>query len=490
MNLTKVEDLLRHNVKLEEFDLKKLMKEYYEQYQKNVIRKIGKSKYDEMIEQMPYEKDDMLALENYLKYKNVDAEKLYNEDTKRFEVRLFDCDSSNDTCELSTQIYEILWGLNKQKIQGFEECDFGPDTANSVANSLNHYVENNCKDFYELYKTCSVKKMYEIYINERGKYDNLIRNVEFTFGQLFISSGCLGNLTLVPYRFNRTRNSVTGDYWDLSLYMLKELNDIELNERLNLSGRGKVKWNKQDFNKYVNMMFLWDYIIVESNGEVRIKPLLESHEQIIDSGEWEKYKYASSEDIDKEYKRYVKIVNRIIKRRGLFIVAMLRIAKGIGCKGENLNLVFDKNDNGWNVSKIYKKIVREVFCTGEVYENYEKVFEMIKDRIKGEEEEEKIKIIIDKCEFEMEQKSIKATEIISLDDKNNELIVKCNDGKYRKFNVERMFENDIPLGMQRTWKCMIDANEFKKAYILTGDIVWPGRCEILSSDISRYLDVI
>ena len=53
-----------------------------------------------------------------------------------------------------------------------------------------------------------------------------------------------------------------------------------------------------------------------------------------------------------------------------------------------------------------------------------------------------------------------------------------------------MLENDIPIGMQETWKCMILANEFEDAYILTGDIVWPGRCEILSCEINKYLEVI
>lgn len=85
---------------------------------------------------------------------------------------------------------------------------------------------------------------------------------------------------------------------------------------------------------------------------------------------------------------------------------------------------------------------------------------------------------------------IKAIEIISIDKEKNELIVKCSDNKNRKFNVNRMFEKDIPIGMQKTWKCMILANEFEDVYLLIGDIVWPGRCEILSCEINKYLELI
>lgn len=83
--------------------------------------------------------------------------------------------------------------------------------------------------------------------------------------------------------------------------------------------------------------------------------------------------------------------------------------------------------------------------------------------------------------------NIKALKIISINEK--ELIVSCDDGKNRKFVINRMFEDDIPIGMRETWK-LLRQEEFKNAYILTGDIIWEGRCEILSSEIEKYLEVI
>ena len=86
--------------------------------------------------------------------------------------------------------------------------------------------------------------------------------------------------------------------------------------------------------------------------------------------------------------------------------------------------------------------------------------------------------------------SIEALKIISLNPEKGELVVECNDLTKRKFDINRMFNDDIPYGMMKTWECMFKAGEFKDAYILTGDIVWPGRCEILSSEIDNYLEVI
>lgn len=84
---------------------------------------------------------------------------------------------------------------------------------------------------------------------------------------------------------------------------------------------------------------------------------------------------------------------------------------------------------------------------------------------------------------------IKVVKIISSNPERGELIVECNDGTKRKFDINRMFNDDIPYGMMKTWECMFKAGEFKNAYVLTGDIVWPGRCEILSSEIENYLEV-
>lgn len=53
--------------------------------------------------------------------------------------------------------------------------------------------------------------------------------------------------------------------------------------------------------------------------------------------------------------------------------------------------------------------------------------------------------------------NIKALKIISINEK--ELIVSCDDGKNRKFNINRMFEDDIPIGMRETWK-LLSKEEF------------------------------
>lgn len=88
-------------------------------------------------------------------------------------------------------------------------------------------------------------------------------------------------------------------------------------------------------------------------------------------------------------------------------------------------------------------------------------------------------------------KNIKCIKIININSKTYEIIFKCNDNTKRKFNINSILNsNNISEGMKETWKCMLNSGDFNKAYLLDGDLIWPGRCEIIANDLNEYLEVI
>lgn len=110
---------------------------------------------------------------------------------------------------------------------------------------------------------------------------------------------------LVPYGFNCARYCQTYDYWDASLKILVEEG---------FKTKKGLLFKKENYKRYINYFFLWDY--VEKDG-YKAKPLFGT----------EIGKQARKPNGEKEITEYLHNVNRYIRRRGIFMVAMLRIAK-------------------------------------------------------------------------------------------------------------------------------------------------------------------
>lgn len=81
-------------------------------------------------------------------------------------------------------------------------------------------------------------------------------------------------------------------------------------------------------------------------------------------------------------------------------------------------------------------------------------------------------------------------QIIKKDIINKEIIVLCSDNKQYIFRLNRMFQSDIPIGMCNTWKLLLKNNNFNKATVIHGDLVWGTFCEILHTEIFDYMEVI
>lgn len=228
---------------------------------------------------------------------------------------------------------------------------FGPDTMNTGATMLNEYVENK----YDV-SSCSVRKLYERIvlkaedeISERQarKSEGLEDDLEDVFGKFLCASGTLGNFTLVPYRFNVKRYRKVKDDWFLSLKLLEGNGEKEMNEDLTCEDNGYIIWDNSQFAQYVNMTYQWEFYQFIKDDE-RYKKLMA-----------------------KGQKEICEILTRLIIRRGVFMTAMLKIAK---C--EELPEKDDSNSD-WNVSSFYKEIAREIFMNREIYGSYEEVLEKI-----------------------------------------------------------------------------------------------------------------
>jgi hypothetical protein len=201
----------------------------------------------------------------------------------------------------------------------------------------------------------------------------------------------LGNFVLVPYGFNRGRYSKTQDYWDLSLDILKKDGYT--------TSKGKV-FKTDNFSRYINTFFLWDYVYCE-NGQYEIKSLFSDKfqnqeldkEQIkninerFSKGKDEKFENCEPKN-DEEITNFLKNVNWAIKRRGIFMVAMLRIASMTDVSQVKIEGL-EKWEN-WDVSIWYKLIMKEVLYQAdkkadkvEIMADYNVVFEKIRDCLDG-----------------------------------------------------------------------------------------------------------
>ena len=127
----------------------------------------------------------------------------------------------------------------------------------------------------------------------------------------------------------------------------------------------------EDFNKYINAMFLWNYVSVDIDT-YKVNSLRE--------GDWlnnDFIELKSDEDFSKESKsqsidKFSSNVKYAIRRRGIFMALMLKIAldypRGNYRKEEY---------SDWMVSDIYKQLMDSVFLSSKVYSGYREVFDEI-----------------------------------------------------------------------------------------------------------------
>lgn len=362
------------------------MRGYYEDPQYDVRGKLEKKgiSYEDFINGMPYGTEEKSGIEEWLAYKTADA---------KWTGYRFDCDNSNATCNLTKLIYVLLWNwgteeLNAypQPLKAFDDKAFGGDTMNSFATTFKEYTKIVAKDAMFTAKIADMfsKTGVEFWIGEIGnefwdRWDKFARHTH-----------CIGNFVLVPYYFNVYRYRKTKDYWDLSLDLLRN-HDGEIGKK-NQDGETDKKdldetntenmpidWSKEDFNRYINLFFLWDYVEcgdLDDNGSPKSKMLFDRKGILF-----------PQERID--FQNFLDNVNKRIERRSQFMVAMLKIASGIGYDkkfeyeycGENQ----DKWE-GWKVSGIYKLLVDKVFLQAKVYDGYKGVIGQMKRVINNTEE--------------------------------------------------------------------------------------------------------
>ncbi len=293
-----LEETLIKDIQAHQYDFKYLMKEYYCYY--------SPSKYGTMRERWlkeepdidPAEKDpmDVPPAENdpiklWYTYKKLD---------KTFKGRRFDCDSWNGTSDLTDKIYDVLW-RDREDNWGLSDMRkrFGGDTMNSFAYTFN--ALSGEKDY-----TSSFHAYIESKKQDDHKFDVLQDYAKWT--------GCVGNFVLVPDGYNgcRGKSKKLRDYWDLSLHDL----------RTNGDGHDWLGNAGISFNRFINTFFLWDYV----DERYDVLPLFPSHNVLLDRGCEEVFPRIYDQEHVDEFKIFTNNVNHCIRRRGKFMVAMLRIA--------------------------------------------------------------------------------------------------------------------------------------------------------------------
>lgn len=315
-------------------------------------------------------------------YDNGNANKYWNLDEERDSIKRFlkykierkdceearppfDCDGTGEgkekfVCLLTRQIYRTLWGwmdeknpaetnIEKRTVKRYAYLStvsflsFGPDTMNSYMTVLKHALEisdgkNILEDFRKKIndryfngkknqKEISELFLYRLLIEMADEGINLSEyipsEIPYTDLEKFAEKyHALGNFTLVPAGFNTDRAGKFNDFWDQSLLYLKQ--KAQENSALGF---------ERAFTKYINYFFLWDYTICgRKKAEYHVKSLFS-----------EKFKSTGvpyKSDIlvngtremptSDETKTFLSNVLWAIRRRGIFMTAMLQLQQEIG----------------------------------------------------------------------------------------------------------------------------------------------------------------
>lgn len=260
------------------YDLKRLMVRYYNTGSPR-MRQSVREELAHMLRgnEFPYVCPGT-PLEQFWRYKRAD---------KEYGGKKFDCDNSNATCDLTFQLYLCLWGWpdglmseaeadnrhTKGRLSTWGERVFGGDTMNSVATTLRIYRR--------AFPECDPAPVFD------------------TFAQL---THCIGNFILVPYGFNRGRYGRTNDFWDASLTWLQR--------------DGFQGLEPENFTKYINYFYLWDYVSLDENGGYRVKPLFGGGQRLEQEELWAEIK-------PEEIPGFCDAVCDCIRRRGRFMALLL-----------------------------------------------------------------------------------------------------------------------------------------------------------------------
>lgn len=304
---------------------------------------------------------------------------------KAKENKYYECDGCGENneeylCKLSRAIYRILWNWDDKR-------RFGRKRNGKQIINVNRY--GSCVR-YEGQKSENVSfqsLMGPDTINSFSTTYKLINDgMSVDLMKFATRTHCLGNFVLVPARFNspRGKSQYIKDYWDLSLFNLKLFGyrncDYELHE---------CSFKIEDFNKYINLFFLWDYVD-GTQTEYVVKSLLSDNfggGQCSKKREDSHFLYMKTKGVQggplpqaDEINTFLINVNRAIKRRGVFMAAMLKIA------------MTDKKNN--NETNYYKTLQEKVFCEDSIYTCYDEVFE-------------KLENVIEECNKNSEVESVK-----------------------------------------------------------------------------------
>lgn len=275
-------------------------------------------------------------IERYLAYKStgvkVDKDKQNLSNAEKFCLHSLntygdipDCDGSDGRNALTLDVYKKLWNWEK----GYYSSgvistpnfhgEFGGDTMNSMQTTFNVLMgyalsksENSNLSQYQK-NNYSFMDCLQIYCNypkellfELQKEPYFIR-----FADLYHT---IGNMVLVPRRFNSGRYGKTFDFWDSSLVWLK--ND-------GFAYGNQLLFDKRNFTKYINYFYLWDY--VESvNGEYRVKPLFNSHSNIENGNVYNSLPWTNISN-EQDLKQFLKNACENISKRGSFMSILMRL---------------------------------------------------------------------------------------------------------------------------------------------------------------------
>jgi hypothetical protein len=224
---------------------------------------------------------------------------------KAKEEPKFDCDSSNGTCPLASDIYNRLWGWT------YENRFHLPERLSSCfQGQWERMGSDTMNSFSTIYRTAK-----SVYSNTPHLLEQ--NNLLARFASL---THTIGNFTLVPFqlspqRDNRSFNQYRGfqgnddnpyfvyDFFDLSLKLIQE------------------NTSTQVFKDYIDTFFLNDYV----DKDYRIIPLFKRHQVFL------KERYLSVKDPDAflpqnetELNEYLSNVNRLIQMRSRRIIDALK----------------------------------------------------------------------------------------------------------------------------------------------------------------------
>lgn len=274
---------------------------------------------------------------------------LFAKKSKETLPDLADCDGSGrkGNNKLIHEVYTTLFGWRKGRgtfgaIEGFY-CQFGGETMNSMFYPICDIAGDTIKEIPKtpIMTRYSKNHFIDYFVQKETNADlnTVLQNTDGLIDYLN-SYHTIGNFTLVPAGFNGYRGMILRDYWDDSLRYLLE-NGFESNSK------NSAKFDKNEFTKFVNSFFFWDYIDIKGQP----KCLNPKNDNL----------------------NYFRQTSRYIYRRGLFMIAMLR-----------LNVLLGEEK--------YKEIRKNVFGrTDRIYLSYDEVIdEIIKKLHKNNDTAEKL----------------------------------------------------------------------------------------------------